>query len=148
MGGVMGSRLYPEPLPKSWVRKSGKLTYVRTIADPVSTTNATPVVALSVPIPNGGSVSMRIEGTATQADGSNVFEFRYRNVFRRSGGTSARAGSAGGTGDSAANTFAVARPSVTFLDPAVTNTADVQIIGKAGTAITWSFVTTYTITDP
>lgn len=127
----------PKLLPVEYRVSRGGATAVTVLLAPVTTTDATPVTVWSSTLPAAGSaVRIWAQGHAVQSDGSNVYEFENRNQYRRIAGATSRTSPAGGQGTSMANTYAVTRPSIQWLD-GTSNLAGLQIVGKAATTINW-----------
>lgn len=112
--------------------------YLYTI-DPFSTSNATPQVAYSIPLPQNKAAYVYIQYNNnntgyTSASGGNV-----QAVFLRATGNIARTDASTSKGLLAMvlGNFAVSQPAVDIVANTVAQTIDVQLTGKLSTPINW-----------
>lgn len=116
----------------------GTSEYTEILAEPITTTDATPFTWTAIEIvPDtsaAGSATVRYMFSAMQSDGTNLYSITSECSWSwPAGGPIVRRSAASGTGSSNANSFAVTRPTHTF------DAANIRptITGKATTTVLW-----------
>jgi len=111
------------------------------VFDAVTTTNATPTVAASVPLGQGKGSFFQAFACAIKSDFSALQALHVQAGFRRaSGGNVTRATSNGGTGLpylSSSGDFSGSSPTIDLVANTSTQTIDIVVTGKAATTINW-----------
>lgn len=125
--------------------RSGNLTRVNGSATVThdlvvaQTTDATPTTIATLPVPASGCVTLTVLPQGIQSDGSNGFEQAPTTNSARRNGAAAPTLSQGASGSISAtleNTFAIPRPTLTFVISG--NNLTIVVTGKAATTINWA----------
>jgi hypothetical protein len=119
--------------------RRGNTKYKEIVAEPITTTDATPTTWTAVEIApdttTAGSMTVRYIFNAMQSDGSNLYSITSECSWSwAAGGAITRRSASGGAGTSNANTFAPTRPLHSF----DLNNIRPTVTGKLATTIVWS----------
>lgn len=115
------------------------------VFDRVTTTDATPTLAGSVPLGEGRASYFEVKAFAVQSNLGALQAMDCQAGFRRpAGGNIIRATSSGGAGLpylASSGDYTGASPTINLVANTSTQTIDVMVTGKAGTTINWFFET-------
>lgn len=121
------------------IKISASFTKTIYTIDPVQTTNATPQIAISVPILNNQSAYAVCQFNCTNTAFTNSSGGSVSAVFMRAGGDVTRTNISTATGliASILSNFLIVQPSIDMVATAATQTIDLKVTGTATTTINW-----------
>jgi len=109
------------------------------VIDPVQTTNATPLVAYSIPVKQNRAITVKASFVASVSDFSNCASGDGTATFRRQTGNLARTNiTTAGLLLNILGDFLLSQPTVDLVANTTTQAVDVTVTGKLGLTVNWN----------